>query len=92
MAASKKSDIVEIPAEELAEIVAAQEAPVREELAHGTIRETNTVYEDRTVKPAVDRAVEYEAETIELGDRGTLLTTYGEPKGGRPEAKEADNG
>jgi hypothetical protein len=90
MAASKKSDIVDIPADELAEIVAAQEAPApqREELAGGTIRETNTVYEDRTLSPEVDRVTEYEAEEVSL-EGGSLLTTYGAPLGGWPKDKDA---
>jgi hypothetical protein len=88
MAASKKSGIVNIPADEIAEIVAAQAAPApqREELAGGTIRETNTVYEDRTLNPSRDEVIEYEAVTTEL-DGGTVLTTYMDPVGGFPEAE-----
>jgi hypothetical protein len=82
MAASKNSKpaadavaITDVDPEDIAEAIAALEGPVKETLAHGTIRETNTVYEDRTVNPAVDREVEYEAVVEEL-DGGTVLTSY----------------
>jgi hypothetical protein len=45
----------------------------RVELAHGTILETNTVYEDRTDNPEAERDVEYETEDEDLGN-GTILT------------------
>lgn len=53
---------------------------------NGTVLETQTVVEDRTDNPEGESQVEYEIEHAEVGDKGTILTTYGEPVGGFPEA------
>jgi hypothetical protein len=73
------TELAEFQQEQAAEAAELSTAPVAEVLQHGTLRETNTVYEDRTLNPADDPVVEYELETIELGD-GTILTNVGERK------------
>lgn len=50
--------------------------------------ETQTVVEDRTSDPADMIPVEYHVKHEEIA-HGTILTTYGEPVGGFPQA-EAD--
>lgn len=82
--------IIAVPQEDIDAAVAALSppAPKVEELAGGTIRETNIAYEDRTTNPARDHVVEYESESVEIGDLGTILTTYGEPVGGFPKKAE----
>lgn len=76
--------ISSIPAAELAEIMESRAnppaAPKVEGLSGGTIRETNTVYEDRTITPEVAKPVVYAVERQELPG-GTIMETYGNPVG-----------
>lgn len=67
---------------ELKEAMVEREGHTHEVLAHGTVRETNTVYEDRTVHPELDANVEYEMTEVDLG-KGTILTNIGNPKGAK---------
>ena len=50
---------------------------------------TITVVEDRTDDPADAARVEYQSEDIDLGN-GTILTSYGDPVGGHPEAAPSE--
>ena len=54
-----------------------------------TVVDTVTVVEDRTEEPADVVRVEYQSEDIDLG-HGTILTSYGEPVGGLPEAAPSE--
>jgi hypothetical protein len=74
-----KATVETIPADEIAEIVAAADSDVAKSGRSETILETNTVVEDRTEKPVVDIDREYHSEDIDLGN-GTILTNIGEPK------------
>jgi hypothetical protein len=83
MATSKKADsVVGISDAEIASIIEGHPE---------TKLETNTVVEDRTEAPEIDRPVEYEIEHQEgYGPNGdTILTNYGEPVGGRSSEPEA---
>lgn len=92
MAASKKSDpadavsITPVSPEDIAEAIAASSPVAREELSGGTIRDTNTAYEDRTYNPSRDDDVEYEVIREEVAG-GTIIETYMEPIGGFPEVE-----
>jgi hypothetical protein len=80
MAHSNANPAVEaVPQDDIDAVVAAH---------NGTVVTTNTVVEDRTEKPEVAADIEYESESVEL-DGGTILTTHGEPVGGRPGKLEA---
>jgi hypothetical protein len=84
-ASSDAVTISSIPADDIAEAIAAQ-APKVEKLAGGdTIRRTNIEYIDRTGNPVDDVAKEYELSEQELAG-GTLLRTFGDPVGGFPAA------
>jgi len=54
-----------------------------------TVVETITVVEDRTEAPVERMEVEYDATHETVGAFDTVLTTYGEPVGGRPGEDEA---
>lgn len=81
-----------IPADELKEIMEAGVADGTppsnkiETLDNGTIRETQTVYEDRTYNPVPDPVIEYSVKREDLGN-GTIMETYGAPVGSEDEAE-----
>jgi hypothetical protein len=74
-----KSDLLAELQEHEAEQAANAPEPEVKVLANGTQLSENTVYEDRTNNPEVERSVEYELETVELGN-GTILTNVGQEK------------
>lgn len=71
-----KSDLLA----ELNEVTVAPEGHKVEKLDKGTVRSTNTVYEDRTIHPEVEKVVEFELTQKELGN-GTIYTDVGPAKG-----------
>jgi hypothetical protein len=80
---AKTDSVTNIPAAELADIIEGHP---------DTKLETNTVVEDRTEAPVVDREVEYDVKHEPAGNDGaTVLTTYGDPVSGfpAPETSEA---
>jgi len=74
-----KSDLLAELQEHEAEQAANAPEPEVKVLANGTQLSENTVYEDRTNNPEVERSVEYELEAVELGN-GTILTNVGQEK------------
>lgn len=70
-------DLVAELEEQQAEQAQAAVAPKDEVvLSRGTKLSTNTVYEDRTLNPEVERVVKYQLEEVQLGN-GTVLTNVG---------------
>lgn len=85
--------VASIPADELKDIIEAGVAdgtppPAPIDLGGGTILETNTVYEDRTINPVVDPVIEYRVHREDLGN-GTIMETYGTLIGSEDEDDKA---
>lgn len=72
---NSEASIAAIPADEIAEVIAAND--IAKSGRSATVVDTNTVVEDRTEAAVEDAEREYAVEHIEL-DGGTTLTSYGE--------------